>query len=904
MGAPGAVDNEYASPDVAARGIAGRGTETPAVADRGLPDEAEQRRADYLDAFRASLTQLFTDTELARDDVSIVLVRARGMEGNLAEGHGPRTAYVNAANLLTVYLHLVQRAAKSARDRDGALLETDSWGRTGPWTAERPKCVEEIPIFNAKAIQLWNEIVAGGKPPDYDPGRRRGRRGSQRPAALTERRRTPGIYPGRPKILELPFGLRAVVNAGGPDARLMYSIIKTPAMTLNDENGKAAILEAVIGQILRNKHDASYYAEKAREMLRRDYGSSKDVLYSNAPNEEFEKRSPGMEFTFEVGMGFLMNLDEITGGAVPMSLLRELEPGIEIKKDEPKPLWQELYPNATAKEKAYWVWKRMQDALPLWDASLGRPKPGAFYPGNRMFYVSDGMFAGDQIWVTEDLRIYQVNERAALLEAFRVGVLQAAGAVMLGYIMMALAPLLVEAPAILAMGWRLVTVPKLVAEEFLLVLRTRPLTILADVAIDQGVNLILAGGWDNYKKNVGGAGDFIGLFFTLLMSASGILKLPSGAKLEVKGGALHLLPDTAVAGAAPTPGTHADLAPGAAVPAAATPPATTPVGAMKGATADAGSAVVVRPDAPPVTTGAAPRRASDVASHDPGAVAADAAGTPAPARALDDATPSQGRAGADAARASGPEQTAVNAESRGVPDRDADIDAPVESLGGGGRGRPRPRGKKTRGRRDPPNRDPMGGRGKARGRRGSGPPQRRGGGRGTPDETITFESDGITYRVTVSAEARRAYDAIPLDNTVVYTVHDASGSVVYVGITKKTSRREALTRLREHLRTKEGVFISDANEFRIVGHYEDPMHAHALEQSIVTHERPRYNLDTTPWLTYQDFYLSRRLRIESRARGVDIEMKRGTERLRERPIPDWEGNVPDELNNPIRFDLE
>jgi len=944
------------------RGTDARGTSATGVSDRGLGGNTEARRADFRDAYRAGLTSLVTDAELAKDDIATLLIRANGMAGKLAEGWGPRTEYLNAANLLTLYLHLTRRAAASSRDRDGVLLQTDSFGQVKPWSRERPKRVEEILTFRPEAVARWNRIVAQGPPPDYEPP---ARRGARKPAARAGREvvRTPGFQHQKP--IELPFGMHAVVHPGGPDARLIYTLIKTPNMNTTTPEGRLAILEAVVARVLAPRYDESYAAVAARDLMKVSTGGKEGIVYANAPTE-FERRSPGMEFTFEVGLTFLMNLDQVTDGAVPWSLISQLDPHVEVKKDEPKPLWQELYPTVTTRERVYWVEKRIADARPLWDPKLGRPKPGAFYPGYSMRYVSDGPFAGDQIWATREYRIYQVNERAALLEAFRIGVLRAAGGVALAYALIGLSLMLIEGPAMLSMLSR-IRFPAQLAREFLFALRTRPLALLGNIAVDQGANVILSGGWENYVDSLDEPEGWFNMFFSVLGATHSVLHLPTGPKLRIEGGefvpvksaeipvasAAGVEPGVAAAGMPKTP-VEAPKAPVPTPSPRATPETQrAPVERPKGGAPDPGARVLVRTDAPAAKTTAPHSQSGATAAREPGGATvarepsitaarepSTAAGQSAPKAAQTTkgtsntaadatqrtagesqrATGESRRATDEPHRATDPESTAV--KDRGAKDdaernraADEDIEAIEEvdvadvAAGGGGR-RPRrklnKRGQDVRGRRDePPPRTSRGG--ERRGGAGSRGTRNRGTRRGGPTPTeSSFTRVGVEFEVTVSPKDARAYDAIPDGDTVVYGVYDANGEMIYVGITEKTPNRAALARLKEHLTTKEGEFIGEAAEFRLIGAYDNPRQAHALEQDIISERMPRYNKDLEPWESWlrgPDPALIRR-RAGPNARSVDTYLRENA-RLRARgdDIPDVESHVP-APNLDISFEID
>ena len=151
-----------------------------------------------------------------------------------------------------------------------------------------------------------------------------------------------------------------------------------------------------------------------------------------------------------------------------------------------------------------------------------------------------------------------------------------------------------------------------------------------------------------------------------------------------------------------------------------------------------------------------------------------------------------------------------------------------------------------------------------------------------PGRTLHLTSSGINYQLTIDAEAEAAFRAIPTGRTVVYTILDSDGNVIYVGISEKTAERSAVGRLGEHLYTKEGEFVGEASELRLVGDYKE-LEAHALEQELITHHTPGYNKDKTPW----DTYVKGHPGVKKPRRLGDF-------------LPDWRPNVPKQ-NRFIRF---
>lgn len=158
---------------------------------------------------------------------------------------------------------------------------------------------------------------------------------------------------------------------------------------------------------------------------------------------------------------------------------------------------------------------------------------------------------------------------------------------------------------------------------------------------------------------------------------------------------------------------------------------------------------------------------------------------------------------------------------------------------------------------------------------------------GPPGSTSRqFVVRGIPFTMTIGAKARAAFDAIPVGDTVVYTVENASGKVLYVGISTKTEARTGVDRLVEHLTTKEGEFVAEAAKLRYRGHYESEREAHALEQSLIDELNPpsRYNRDRTPWQTYLKGHPKARLNTR-------------------RPQPEYETNVP-KTNTNIEWTID
>jgi hypothetical protein len=140
----------------------------------------------------------------------------------------------------------------------------------------------------------------------------------------------------------------------------------------------------------------------------------------------------------------------------------------------------------------------------------------------------------------------------------------------------------------------------------------------------------------------------------------------------------------------------------------------------------------------------------------------------------------------------------------------------------------------------------------------------------------------------------------------VYTVHDAGGEVIYVGISKKGEERAAISRLQEHLTTKDGAFIANAAEFRIRGNYSDEYAAHALEQHLISTSpgTRQYNKDQIPWTTFVDYRESIAQRYQRESSGLVDDLKTGTATPSRKPRPDYQGYIPQESSRPVRVEVE
>ena len=63
-----------------------------------------------------------------------------------------------ALGLMKVYTELKEFEARAKRDPDGALIYS-SFGRDVPWSAARPRSVDELPLFTPESVERWQRVA-------------------------------------------------------------------------------------------------------------------------------------------------------------------------------------------------------------------------------------------------------------------------------------------------------------------------------------------------------------------------------------------------------------------------------------------------------------------------------------------------------------------------------------------------------------------------------------------------------------------------------------------------------------------------------------------------------------------------------------------------------------------------
>ena len=120
--------------------------------------------------------------------------------------------------------------------------------------------------------------------------------------------------------------------------------------------------------------------------------------------------------------------------------------------------------------------------------------------------------------------------------------------------------------------------------------------------------------------------------------------------------------------------------------------------------------------------------------------------------------------------------------------------------------------------------------------------------------TRIFVRDGVAYQFEGGSDFAKLVSPGPT-RYEVYDVRDTSGKAIYIGITGgKEIPRDALDRLLEHLKTKNGEFIGDAASIHVRGRDLDEKLARALEDDLISTHQPRYNNRERDRYNYQRTY--------------------------------------------------
>jgi hypothetical protein len=245
-----------------------------------------------------------------------------------------------------------------------------------------------------------------------------------------------------------------------------FRVKKTEGMGLSQEEGRRQFLAAVIRKTLPNLGDEEAF-HLAYILLDIRMHSEHKRLSIEEIVKRFDEAKTNTTLGVYIFPRFLRTLQQWT--SVPLEILRACHRDEDIpilipsRKEE---LWKSLFPDPdyTAEYRFAWAEKQVAEARqadlvrrPKGQLSLNRYEPGTAY-GNLYFirHPYEG-FPDHQIWMTPDGRLFLINERECLIEAFRQGVVSAAPMVALAWGMVAVGalvgttlaagPALVEAPA-------------------------------------------------------------------------------------------------------------------------------------------------------------------------------------------------------------------------------------------------------------------------------------------------------------------------------------------------------------------------------------------------------------------------------------------------------------------------
>jgi len=247
-----------------------------------------------------------------------------------------------------------------------------------------------------------------------------------------------------------------------------FRIKKTESMSLSEEEGRREFLATVIRKTLPNISPEEAF-HLAYIILDIPMHSEDEQFTIEEIVKGFDEAETNATLGVYIYPRFLRTLQQWT--TVPVELLQACCRREDIPISAPPRqdvLWKPLLPDPdyTAEYRFAWAEKQVAEARQTdlvrrakGQPSLNRYEPGVAY-GNLYFICHPyAGFPDHQIWMTPDGRLYLINERECLIEAFRQGVVSAAPMVLLAWGAIAVTavvgtaliagPALVKAPAAL-----------------------------------------------------------------------------------------------------------------------------------------------------------------------------------------------------------------------------------------------------------------------------------------------------------------------------------------------------------------------------------------------------------------------------------------------------------------------
>lgn len=511
------------------------GSGAPPAVQRFESEEAERERV--VDETRAATIELFhADSALGLGGDIEELIRKADKLHFIMFNYGPRTRIAGAKALVKIFALLQQLEQTAPRDTDGALLfNRPFYGDPKAWTPERPRRVEEIPLFSPDNVKRWRRIAAVVLPPSH-PKRVRSRRVASSPVATPEALRRPA------------GGGIAIVKKGKANAVVLWDFVKTTGMSLKTSEGRAKIVATVIRIINKSKYRYSQDMgeEEALDIARKLL--AKNAQINPRPGETagesaemFERLPVGSEWPFEVHQGFLKDLSRYL--VIPRDFLEvQEEPKEQGEEDSeeqekaktPSPVFQWVLPTATPEQRLQFAIARVRDTSK--SGLSTRYRPGQPQSDGRIFIYHPSGSHDDQVYLLPDGRLVRVNERDLHLEIFRNAVLKARGAVMMGYIMVAAVTAFLVAPAALE------AIPALATELKLLVLTNPELALeLAGLGLSTAFQ-IGEMGWSGFVESLSTPEGIAQLLYDILVlralrgNVGGVPSSPKGKGSATTGG--------------------------------------------------------------------------------------------------------------------------------------------------------------------------------------------------------------------------------------------------------------------------------------------------------------------------------------------------------------------------------
>lgn len=303
----------------------------------------------------------------------------------------------------------------------------------------RPRAVAEIPPFEPSNVRLWLDLLREGP---------RGARPRGRGAAA------PGVEASPPeetrgggaRYLAGSDGSRLVriggrlyrvrTNDAPPEQREMQlELTRTPGMDIATIPGRGAIVAETIYRI------APPIDIRSALRLAETRGWSQ-TFRPTMDEAEWKRRKEGASFYVTIGYAFVRELEEAlatidpaTGrryGVVDPVIKAEFELTSTMREVTDGPGWEELLRGHSPLAKMAYALSVLELGLRQFPGVAGKPADGAL--------LLNGAGSGDKwIVLTPDFRLFIVDRREQRLEAFRRGVLGAAGGVTMAYGMVAVA---------------------------------------------------------------------------------------------------------------------------------------------------------------------------------------------------------------------------------------------------------------------------------------------------------------------------------------------------------------------------------------------------------------------------------------------------------------------------------